>query len=278
MHRSILARSLPISQRSLSTLSRRPRGSPSSSPSASSSSAFTVSPRRPFTSLFSRKPASSSTEPEPTPLSEPAEPEPEPPITLSQDNLFHPLSSSPFADLRLRAERIKHMAPCPVCLDFFGERNLVAFDSPKAGWPTHCSEEHYEMDEEHHKYVDRLREANEDEHDARSGRILAEFENMPGQLCFPHPPTASTDHLLHAFPRTGHQDPEAAINFTDWDTFFYTRQFPSMDNMRVYRNVSKTLTYPITIASVLHELSPYLRKNGRLTKEGEKSLAGAPPC
>lgn len=76
------------------------------------------------------------------------------------------------------------MAPCPVCLDHFGERNLVTFDSPQAGWPTHCSEEHYLADEEHHKYVDRLREANEDEHDLRSGRVLAEFENLPGQYFF----------------------------------------------------------------------------------------------
>ena len=82
----------------------------------------------------------------------------------------------------MRAERIKLMAPCPVCLDHFGERNLVAFDSPEAGWPTHCSQEHWEQDDQHHLYVERLREANEDEHDLRSGRIMAEFENLPGTL------------------------------------------------------------------------------------------------
>lgn len=73
------------------------------------------------------------------------------------------------------------MAPCPVCLDHFGERNLVTFDSPEAGWPTHCSKEHYEQDDQHHLYAPRLREANEDEHDLRSGRLLAEFENLPGK-------------------------------------------------------------------------------------------------
>jgi splicing suppressor protein 51 len=73
------------------------------------------------------------------------------------------------------------MAPCPVCLDHFGERNLVEFDSPEAGWPTHCSKEHYEQDDQHHLYAPRLREANEDEHDLRSGRLLAEFQNLPGE-------------------------------------------------------------------------------------------------
>lgn len=111
----------------------------------------------------------------------PSADEPQPRELLAQDDLFHPLSTSPFEDLRLRAERIKRMAPCPVCLEHFGERNLVAFDSPDAGWPTHCSEEHWKADDDHHKYVERLREANEDEHDLRSGRPLVEFENLPGE-------------------------------------------------------------------------------------------------
>ena len=117
------------------------------------------------------------------PLDPDVQPEPvrEHKIILEQDNLFHPLSTSPFEDLRMRAERIKLMAPCPVCLDHFGERNLVTYDSPEAGWPTHCSKEHYEQDDQHHLYKDRLREANEDEHDIRSGRDLVEFENLPGK-------------------------------------------------------------------------------------------------
>ena len=41
------------------------------------------------------------------------------------------------------------------------------------------------------------------------------------------------------------------------------------------RQVTKLLSYPVTIASVVHELSPYnIRKNGRLTVEGLKSLTG----
>lgn len=61
---------------------------------------------------------------------------------------------------------------------------------------------------------------------------------------------------------------------SNWDTLFYTRHFPSMDNMRVYRNVTKVLTYPMTMATVMHQLSPYQVSNGRVTKEGQRSLAG----
>jgi splicing suppressor protein 51 len=41
------------------------------------------------------------------------------------------------------------------------------------------------------------------------------------------------------------------------------------------RQVTRMLTYPQTIGSVLHELSPYsVRSGGRLTAEGLKSLSG----
>lgn len=154
------------------------------SPSAPTSTAHPTSAlqRRPFLqALLGRK--STTPDPEeytPSPPPPPSPDAPQPRELLAQNDLFHPLSSSPFEDLRLRAERIKLMAPCPVCLEHFGERNLVAFDSPDAGWPTHCSEEHWKADDDHHKYVGRLREANEDEHDLRSGRPLVEFENLPG--------------------------------------------------------------------------------------------------
>jgi splicing suppressor protein 51 len=57
----------------------------------------------------------------------------------------------------------------------------------------------------------------------------------------------------------------------NWDVFFYTRSFPSMDSDRSMRHVSKLLTYPITIGSVLHESSPYKKQ---VTPEGLRSLAG----
>jgi hypothetical protein len=37
------------------------------------------------------------------------------------------------------------------------------------------------------------------------------------------------------------------------------------------------LSYPITIASVVHELSPYnIKKGGRMTPEGLRSFTGKP--
>ncbi|KAI0035726.1 zinc-finger of mitochondrial splicing suppressor 51-domain-containing protein [Vararia minispora EC-137] len=176
---------------------------------------------------------------------------------LSQDNLFHPFSKSPFPAVRARGEAIRSLAPCPVCSEDHGSDlefpkpfpKAVGFDCPNCGWPTHCSEEHWRMDKEHEKYCSRLREVNEDEHDLRSGRRLREFE-LPGE-----------------------QDRDAAISFSNWDVFWYTRSFPSMDTDRSRRHASKLLTYPITIASVLHQYSSLTISNQRLTVEGSRSLA-----
>lgn len=104
-----------------------------------------------------------------------------PKIVLEQDNLFHPLSRSPFAALRARAEAVKSLAPCPVCLEEHGERQPVAFDCPDCGWPTHATEMHWKSDKQHSKYCSRIREVNEDEHDLRSGRHIWEFD-LPGFL------------------------------------------------------------------------------------------------
>ena len=72
----------------------------------------------------------------------------------------------------------------------------------------------------------------------------------------------------------GPQDSEAAISFANWDVFWYTRDFPSMDSERSRRHASKLLTYPITIGSVLHQFSSLTLRNQRLTPEGSRSLAG----
>ncbi|TFK55168.1 hypothetical protein OE88DRAFT_1674826 [Heliocybe sulcata] len=181
----------------------------------------------------------------------------EPAPILSQDNLFHPLSKSPFPPVRVRAEAIKKLAACPVCAAEHShlhahtkaQPKAVSFECPDCGWPTHCSEEHWDQDEEHAKYCGRLREVNEDEHDLRSGRKIREFE-LPGP-----------------------QDSETAISFANWDVFWYTRGFPSMDTERSRRHASKLLTYPITIGSVLHEHSYLTLNNQRLTPEGSRSLA-----
>lgn len=99
------------------------------------------------------------------------------------------------------------------------------------------------------KICETLKEANEDEHDLRSGRFFPEFE-YPGE-----------------------QMEEQLVNFTNWDTFLYTRDFRAIDEDRSMRQVTRLLTYPATVASVLHELSPYNVRD-RLTKEGLRSMAG----
>ena len=106
---------------------------------------------------------------------------------LTEDNLFHPFSQSPFPAIRARGEAIRQLAPCPVCASAHHDLHVhtqtqpksVAFECPDCGWPTHCSEEHWHADQEHQKYCARLREVNEDEHDLRSGRKMREFE-LPG--------------------------------------------------------------------------------------------------
>lgn len=65
------------------------------------------------------------------------------------------------------------------------------------------------------------------------------------------------------------------VNMTNWDTFMYTREFDAINHERSMRQVTRMLTYPVTIGSVLHELSPYnVKKGGRLTVEGLKSASG----
>lgn len=161
------------------------------------------------------------------------------PAFLSQDNLFHPLSTSPIPGLRQRAENIKRIGKSPT-------GKTIGYDCPKSGWPTHHDLAEYQADQEHEKNVPMLRQTNEDEHDLRSGRSLDEF-------IFPGP-----------------QDVEEAINMTSWDSFLYSRQFNAVNAERSIRHVSKLLTYPLTVASVLHQGSPYRR---RFTKEGLRSIS-----
>ena len=193
---------------------------------------------------------------------------------LDKDDLFHALSSSPIPDMRRRAAIMKSHAHCPhpnhhrtrlptsphdpenrKSLDQATEPPaFVAFECPDCGIPTYCSEEHWTEDyESHSELCDTLREINEDDHDLRSGRFFPEFE-------YPWPPIE-----------------EAMPNMSNWDTYLYTREYNAINEMRSLRQVTRLLTYPITIASVIHELSPYnIRKEGRLTTEGLKSLTGRP--
>jgi hypothetical protein len=192
-------------------------------------------------------------------------------LIVEKDDLFHPLSESPVPQMRQRAAFIKAHAYCPHPshnrtrtatseLDPEARKPLsgglppahVNFECPHCGIPTACSEEHWAEDyEEHMKYCDVLREINEDDHDMRSGRQFFEFN----------------------YPDRGIE--EAALNFTNWDTLLYTREFSAINEERNLRHATKLLTYPMTVGSILHELSPYnIRSGGRLTPEGLRSLTG----
>lgn len=161
------------------------------------------------------------------------------------ENRFHVWDNSPSQDLRSRAALIKARGKCPVT----GKN--INFTCPKSGIPTHNSEEAWKQDVEHQSWRWKvLKLANVYEHDLRSGREFPEFD----------------------FPTV--QDNDAAVNFLNWDTFFYTRQFYSMDSEFNLAAVTKMLSYPITMASIMHQYSPYsLKPKGPLTLEGLKSLA-----
>ena len=64
------------------------------------------------------------------------------------------------------------------------------------------------------------------------------------------------------------------MSFANWDLFWYTRGFPSMDTERSKRRARKLLTYPLTIGSVLHQNSGLTLNNQRVSLEGSRSLAG----
>ena len=188
------------------------------------------------------------------------------------DNLFHSFSHSPSPEIRKRASFMKTHAYCPhpshhqtrmptspndlEARKGKGKSSLppahVRFECPDCGIPVSCSEDHWADDYETHMEIcDQLREVNEDDHDLRSGRVFPEFEYPPDQI------------------------EEILVNLTNWDTYLYTRNYNAINEARAMRQATRLLTYPVTIGSVLHELSPYsMKKGGRLTMEGLKSLTG----
>jgi splicing suppressor protein 51 len=190
---------------------------------------------------------------------------------LLKNNLFHKFSESPSPEIRRRAALIKQNALCPHPDhrqsrlpmnpdDPEAKKSAtgglaaahVSFECPDCGIPVSCSEEHWADDYESHLEIcDTLREINEDDHDLRSGRFFPEFEYPADQI------------------------EEAMVNMTNWDTFLFSREFKAINHERSLRQATRLLTYPVTIGSVLHELSPYnIKKGGRLTVEGLKSLSG----
>ncbi|KAI0016691.1 zinc-finger of mitochondrial splicing suppressor 51-domain-containing protein [Xylariomycetidae sp. FL0641] len=220
-------------------------------------------------SLFGRS-SKSGTDNSPALASESARAgEPERPLVLRPDDLFQSFTNSPIPDMRRRAAFIRQHAYCPhpdhrptrtpesadasrAPLSSGSQAPAhVDFECPDCGVPVYCSEKHWAEDYEAHLQVcDTLRQINEDDHDLRSGRFFPEFEYAGPQL------------------------EEAMVNMTNWDTFLYTRQFEAINDDRSMRQVTRLLTYPLTVGSILHELSPYhIRKGGRLTPEGLKSLS-----
>ena len=198
-------------------------------------------------------------------------------VLLQPNNLFHHFSDSPSPEIRRRAAFMKTHAYCPhpshrrtrmpLSPHDPESRKLpeksdpppafVRFECPDCGIPVSCSEEHWADDYESHMEIcDALREINEDDHDLRSGRFFPEFEYPVQQM------------------------EEILVNMTNWDTYLYSREYNALNEERPLRQVTKLLTYPVTIGSILSELSPYeisSRKGGRLTPEGLRSLAGTSP-
>lgn len=153
---------------------------------------------------------------------------------------------SPYADIRTRAAYIRAMAKCPVT------KKPVNYVCPISGIPTHHDEQAWKDDAEYHeqKKYESLRKVNLYEHDLRSGRRFDEF----------------------VFP--GHQERDFTVSLENWDTLFYTRDFNPMNTEFNMAAATKVLTYPITIAAILHKFSPYgLEPKGPLTIEGLRSLA-----
>lgn len=159
---------------------------------------------------------------------------------------FYNWDDSPHEELRTRAALIRTKALCPVT------KKPVNFVCPYSGIPTHHSEEAWKSDEEYHskKTYELLRKVNSYEHDLRSGRKFPEFQ----------------------FP--GEQAQDFMTNFTSWDTYFYTRDFYPMNTEFNLAAASKILTYPITMAAILHRFSPYaFEPKGPVTLEGLRSLS-----
>jgi len=191
-----------------------------------------------------------------------------PKLVLHADDLFHSYTNSPIPEIRRRAAFIKQHASCPhpdhhtahassdgktPTAEATGTQPPahVGFECPDCGIPVYCSERHWAEDYERHLEIcDTLRQINEDDHDLRSGRFFPEFEYA------------------------GPQMDEAPVNLLNWDTLLYTRQFEAINDDRSMRQATRLLTYPVTIGSILHELSPYgVRKGDRLTPEGLKSMS-----
>ena len=151
------------------------------------------------------------------------------------------------AYVKAAVKQIQDSAVCPIT------GGKVEFFDPVSGLPTHSSEEAYLKDT---NYIESnrpelLKLAVAYENDSISKRDFPEYdlaeEQAQGQ----------------------------SISYNNWESWFYTRQFNSMETQFHIAQSTKFLTYPITIASILAQNSPYFltNKNGSITHEGLKSLS-----
>lgn len=159
---------------------------------------------------------------------------------------MYPWDESPYEDIRTRAALIRSRALCPVT------KKSVNFVCPYSGIPTHHDEEAWLNDHDYHenKKYELLKKVNLYEHDLRSGRKFDEF----------------------VFP--GAQEVDFTPNLSNWDTFLYTRDFSPMNTEFNMAAASKVLTYPVTIASILHKYSPHdAQPKGPVSVEGLRSMS-----
>lgn len=166
--------------------------------------------------------------------------------TADAERTLYNWDNSPYEDIRTRAAYIRAKAKCPVT------RKPVDFVCPYSGIPTHHDEAAWKLDTVYHdeKKYEQLRKVNLYEHDLRSGRRFNEFV-FPGAV-------------EHDF----------MTSLSSWDLFFYTRDFNPMNTEFNLAAATKVLTYPITIALLLHKFSPYeLEPRGPFKVEGLRLMA-----
>jgi hypothetical protein len=181
--------------------------------------------------------------------------------------IFFPLSESPLTHLNKYHQDICEYGSCPTCISI---NHILPSDTDtdtdstdisnrskplpksinrptsfcqKCGFPIHCSDHWQQTTEDHECSL--LRQWIEDEHDLLySGRKLWEI-NFPGR-----------------------QQRDAILNFTSWPYLFVTRKFPKQlfSSPMAQRHISRLLTYPYTIASVLQ--NPWVYSQITVTDPG----------
>ena len=167
------------------------------------------------------------------------------------NNLCHKLSESPSPGFQNLGKVITRDGSCPTCeTKGVAHPKKPVYECPDCGFPTHCSKEHYLADYENHKangLCDSLRIINEDGHDI--------YCRQPTEFIMPE-----------------EQPYDEAINLSNWEALLYTRRFSMPESDRSFRHLAKALTYPMTVASILHPQSPYTLGNC-LTVEGLRTMS-----